>query len=62
VTFLTSGPAVLAGYAVAGATAERFGSDWAHVWAVPTAGCAVAAAVFAIFFREPTPRDNSPGA
>jgi nucleoside transporter len=61
VTFLTSGPAVLAGYAVAGATAERYGTDWSHVWAVPAAGCAVAAAVFAIFFREPTPRALPPG-
>jgi nucleoside transporter len=60
VTFLTSGPAVLAGYAVAGATAGRFEADWSKVWAVPAAGCAVAAAVFAIYFREPPPRALSP--
>lgn len=54
VTFLTSGPAVLAGYAIAGATAERWDGDWSAIWAVPTIGCAVGAAVFAIFFRDPT--------
>jgi nucleoside transporter len=56
VTFLTSGPAVLAGYAVAGATAARFGADWASVWAVPAVGCALGTLFFAIFFKDPTAR------
>jgi nucleoside transporter len=62
VTFLTSGPAVLAGYAVAGATAERVGSDWSGIWAVPTAGCAGAAVAFALLFRSPPAAQNQAGA
>ncbi len=61
VTFLTSGPAVLAGYAIAGATAQRWENDWSHVWAVPMAGCAIGAAVFAIFFHDPNPVPKSGG-
>jgi nucleoside transporter len=60
VTFLSSGPAVLAGYEVAGATADRWGNEWSYVWAVPMVGCAVGAAIFAMFFREPLPA-KSPG-
>ena len=53
VTFLTSGPAVLAGYAVAGATAENWEGNWSAVWAVPTIGCAIGTVIFAVFFRDP---------
>jgi nucleoside transporter len=57
VTFLSSGPAVLAGYWLASAAGRHFttpaGIDWAGVWIVPTAGCLVAFAAFLALFREP---------
>lgn len=58
VTFLSSGPAVLAGNWVAGRVGRHWtGPDgavhWPMVWLVPAAGCGLAAAVFLLLFREP---------
>jgi nucleoside transporter len=63
VTFLGSGPAILAGNFLAGNTvqAHRAGdsTDWRAVWLVPLAGYAVALVAFALLFREP-PANGEP--
>jgi nucleoside transporter len=57
VTFFGSGPAVLLGNLLAGATVEAYrrdgATDWRAVWAVPLAGYAVALGAFVALFREP---------
>lgn len=57
VTFLGSGPAVLAGNFLAGNTvaAYRVGdvTDWRAVWLVPLAGYVLALIAFVVLFREP---------
>ncbi len=64
VTFLGSGPAVLAGNFLAGSVVEanRVGevTQWSNVWLVPLVGYIFAFAVFVIFFREP-PEDETAG-
>lgn len=68
VTFLSHGPAILAGNLLAGAVvaAHRTGpvTDWPAVWLVPLVGYVVALAVFVALFREPPLRgaDDPPGA
>ncbi len=60
VTFLSHGPAILAGNYVAGqvVAAHRDGAvtDWPAVWFVPLVGYAIAFVVFVAFFREPVNR------
>lgn len=60
VTFLGSGPAVLAGNFLAGYVVKvnRVGdvTNWAAVWVVPLMAYAVALAAFAALFREPPER------
>jgi nucleoside transporter len=57
VTFLGSGPAVLAGNWLAGVVGGAYqtpaGTDWPAVWFVPTLGCGLAMLVFVLLFREP---------
>ncbi len=57
VTFLGSGPAVLAGNVLASNTVElnRTGAttDWSAVWLVPLVGYIVALVVFVALFKEP---------
>ncbi len=63
VTFLSNGPAVLAGNLLAGSvvaanrTAENI-TDWSAVWVIPLAGYAVALCVFVSLFREPPERTS----
>ena len=64
VTFLGSGPAILAGNFLASNTVELYRSgthtDWAAVWLVPLAGYVVALAAFAAWFREPPEKTEQP--
>jgi|SRR5579883_124821 len=64
VTFVGSGPAVLAGNFLAGNTVElcRIGdaTDWRGVWFVPLAGYALAMIVFILLFREPPNGEREP--
>ncbi|MBA4062718.1 MAG: hypothetical protein C0501_03250 [Isosphaera sp.] len=57
VTFVASGPAVLAGNYLAGqvVTAHRVGTatDWGAVWVVPLVGYAAGFVAFVLLFREP---------
>lgn len=57
VTFLSNGPAVLLGNWLAGRVGGFYttpaGVDWTGVWLVPVVGVGVAAAAFAVLFREP---------
>jgi hypothetical protein len=59
VTFLTSGPAVIVGNALAGMVVEANRAsgvtDWPAVWTVPLVGALVALAAFVTLFREPSP-------
>jgi len=60
VTFLSHGPAILAGNYLAGqvVAAHRVGAatDWPSVWVVPLVGYVAALVVFAALFREPPAR------
>lgn len=66
VTFLASGPAVLAGNFLAGNTVQlnRVAgiTDWPAVWLVPLVGYVIAFAVFVILFKEPPERNGERGA
>jgi nucleoside transporter len=57
VTFLGSGPAVMAGNILAGNTVQAYRvgtvTNWSAVWIVPLAGYLVALVVFVFLFREP---------
>jgi nucleoside transporter len=57
VTFLASGPAVMAGYYLAARIVEANKSegvtDWPAVWLIPLVGYIVAFLVFVVLFREP---------
>jgi len=59
VTFLGSGPAVLAGNWLAGLVGGAYltpaGADWPAVWAFPALGGCLAVLVFILLFREPAP-------
>jgi MFS family permease len=60
VTFLASGPAVMAGNVLAGNTVQAYRvgtvTNWTAVWIVPLAGYLVALVVFVFLFREPPER------
>jgi nucleoside transporter len=62
VTFLGSGPAVLAGNLLASNTVETCrangATDWAAVWLVPLVGYAAALVAFVALFREPPDRSD----
>lgn len=57
VTFLGSGPAVLAGNVLASNTVASYraagATDWFAVWLVPLAGYVTALVVFVVLFKEP---------
>jgi MFS family permease len=57
VTFLGSGPAVMAGNFLAGTVVEANsadrGTNWPAVWLVPLVGYVLALGAFAVLFREP---------
>jgi hypothetical protein len=61
VTFLASGPAVMAGYYIAARVVEARSqngiTDWSSVWLIPFVGYIVAFAFFIVLFREP-PEQN----
>jgi nucleoside transporter len=64
VTFLGSGPAVLAGNFLAGNTVKAYRdgdfTNWPAVWLVPLAGYAVAFVAFVLLFREPPEKTEWP--
>jgi nucleoside transporter len=65
VTFLGSGPAVLAGNFLAGNTVEMHRADgvtdWQAVWLVPLLGYLIALVVFVTLFREPPTESGDRG-
>lgn len=64
VTFLGSGPAVLAGNFLAGNTVKAYRAgdftNWSAVWIIPLAGYAVALVAFVLLFREPPEKTEWP--
>jgi nucleoside transporter len=64
VTFLASGPAVMAGYYAAARVVEARSydgtTDWQAVWLIPFVGYIVAFVVFIVLFREPPEKNGFP--
>lgn len=64
VTFLASGPAVMAGYYIAAQIVEANShegvTNWQAVWFIPFVGYLVALTAFVFLFREPPERNGEP--